>query len=202
MKEDFFTDDEVRALGLASVGRDVRISRHAVILRPSAVSIGRHSRIDAFCLLSPGEALVIGRNVHFSAYVAVLGRGRVEVHDFATISVRTSIFSSNDDYTGEYMTNPTVPDAYRGAENAPVIIEEHAILGASTVVLPGVRIGRSSAIGAGSLVKSDVPASSLCAGVPARVIGRRTDGHLRLAEELLASEDSGACRTPSRKGRQ
>lgn len=202
MKEDFFTEDEVRALGLASVGQDVRISRHAVILRPSAVSIGRHSRIDAFCLLSPGEALVIGRNVHLSAFVAVLGRGRVEVRDFATISARTSIFSSNDDYTGEYMTNPTVPDAYRGAEDAAVIIEKHAILGAGTVVLPGVRIGRSSAIGAGSLVKSDIPPSSLCAGVPARVIGKRTDGHLRLAEKLLASEDGAGSRPPSRTDRR
>lgn len=55
---------------------------------------------------------------------------------------------------------------------APVTIEDHVWIGAHVIVLPGVRIGHNSAIGAGSVVTRDVPANSLAVGNPARVVRR------------------------------
>jgi acetyltransferase-like isoleucine patch superfamily enzyme len=52
-----------------------------------------------------------------------------------------------------------------------IIIEDNCILGARSQILPNVRIGRNSIIGAGSVVISDVPPNSVGMGVPARVIG-------------------------------
>lgn len=53
---------------------------------------------------------------------------------------------------------------------APVVIEDRVWIGAHTIILPGVCIGRNSAIGAGSVVTRDIPANCLAVGNPARVL--------------------------------
>jgi acetyltransferase-like isoleucine patch superfamily enzyme len=52
----------------------------------------------------------------------------------------------------------------------PIIIEDCVWIGANTIILPGVRIGRGSVIAAGSVVSSDIPAMVLAGGVPAKII--------------------------------
>jgi galactoside O-acetyltransferase len=154
--------------------------------RPYRVTVGDHTRIDAFCILTGGAGVTIGRNVHVSAYASLLGRSSIEIGDFAAVSVRCTILSSNDDYGGDSMVNSTIPDRYRGAVDRPVRIGTHAVLGAGSVILPGVTVGASAAVGAMSLVKDDVAPFAIVAGVPARVIGERTRGHLDLAARFLA----------------
>lgn len=158
-------------------------------MSPATISIGDYSRIDAFSVLSGNAAgLSIGRNVHISAHVTILGRERTEIADFCTISVRCSLFSSGDEFSGAIMTNPTIPAPFRVTHDKPVTIGRHAILGAAAIVLPGVIIGESAAVGAHSLVKSDVPPLTIVAGCPARVIGRRRTEHLALEAEFLTRE--------------
>lgn len=186
MQSDFLDPAELARLGLCAAGHDVQVSRHAVFFSPERISLGDHVRIDAFCILSAGApGLRIGRNVHFSAYAAVLGQEAVEIGDFATVSARCTIFSSNDDYSGATMANATIPADYRGAVSAPVVLGAHALLGAGCIVLPGVTVGESACVGALSLVKSDVGAFEIVAGIPARVIGRRQTGHRTLAARLI-----------------
>jgi acetyltransferase-like isoleucine patch superfamily enzyme len=184
VNDDFLTADELAELGLAAIGADVRISRHALLIGAERIAIGDLSRIDAFSVLSAGERLTIGRHAHISVHVAILGRGPVDIGDFASISARCTIFSSNDDYSGDTMTNPTVPDRYRGTVDAGVVVNAHVILGASTTVLAGVTLGESAAVGAMSLVKEDVAPFTIVAGVPARVIRERRRGHRALADRM------------------
>lgn len=193
MSSDFLTPAEINELGFRQAGDGIRISRRAVFFAPERISIGRETRIDAYCVLSASpDGLAIGRNVHISAHNVVVGQARVDIGDFCTISVRCSIFSSNDDYTGAAMANPTVPDAYRLAVDAPVRIEDHVIIGAGSVLLCGVTVGRSAAIGALSLVKRDVPAFAIAAGSPARVVGERHRGHLDACREFLSRQADDA----------
>jgi galactoside O-acetyltransferase len=112
----------------------------------------------------------------------------VEIGDFATISARCTIFSSSDDYSGATMGNATVPDIYRDTTDAPVRIGAHAMIGAGSILLPGVTLGESACVGAMSLVKTDVAAFTIVAGVPARPIGRRRAEHRTLADRLLQEE--------------
>ena len=51
-----------------------------------------------------------------------------------------------------------------------VVVEEEVYIGSNCVILPGVRIGRNSVIGAGSVVTKNIPAFSVAVGNPARVI--------------------------------
>lgn len=53
---------------------------------------------------------------------------------------------------------------------APIVIEDDVWLGAGVIVCPGVRIGRGAVIGAGAVVTRDVPAGTVSAGNPCRVI--------------------------------
>jgi galactoside O-acetyltransferase len=189
MESDFLDPAELAQIGFRAIGRGVQVSRHALFFSPDRISLGDQVRIDAFCILAAGAREIrIGRNVHFSAYAAVLGREAVEIGDFATVSVRCTIFSSNDDYTGVAMANATIPTEYRAAVSAPVVLGEHALLGAGCIILPGVTIGESACVGALSLVKARVGAFEIVAGVPARVIGRREAGHRALAKRLLDQE--------------
>ncbi len=53
------------------------------------------------------------------------------------------------------------------------VVEDDAVIGANSVILPGVRIGRGSVVAAGSIVTRDVPPGSVVMGAPARVVGTR-----------------------------
>ena len=55
-------------------------------------------------------------------------------------------------------------------KDEPIIIEDEVWIGANVTILPGVRIGKCSVIGAGSVVTKDVEEYSIYAGVPARKI--------------------------------
>ena len=192
MTGDFLPDDELAALGLGSVGEDVCISRHAVLLLPEHIRLGSHVRIDAFCLLVGNpEGITVGDHVHLSAYTCILGGRATVIGDFCTISARCTIFTSGDDFSGASLTNPTVPDELRRTTDAPVHIHAHSAIGAGSVVLPGVSIGPSAAVGALTLVKEDVPELTIVAGTPMRRIGPRLRDHLQTAALMRPSDGSG-----------
>ncbi len=55
---------------------------------------------------------------------------------------------------------------------SPVVIEDNVLVGANAVILEGVRVGEGAVVAAGAIVVEDVPAHTVVAGVPARVIKR------------------------------
>lgn len=61
------------------------------------------------------------------------------------------------------------------ASATPVIVEDNVLIGANAVVIEGVRIGHDSVVAAGAVVINDVEPGSVVAGVPARVIKKKSD---------------------------
>ncbi|HOG35655.1 MAG TPA: acyltransferase [Petrotogaceae bacterium] len=179
----FYNVEELKEFGFAKVGINVLISRKASIYGAENMSIGSNVRIDDFCILS--GKITIGNYVHIGAYSAIFGSFGVEMHDFSGISSRVSIYSSSDDYSGEYMTNPTVPQKYRGCVNAKVVLSKHVIVGAETVILPGVVIGEGTAVGSMCLVNRSCDEWSIYGGIPAKRIKERNRHILELEKELL-----------------
>lgn len=169
----------------AAVGEDVTVDPTARILGADRIRIGSHVRIDAFAVLSAGEGgIVIGDHVHIGAHAFMAGAARIEIRDFAGISGRVHLYSSNDDYSGESLTGPTVPEALRGVRSAPVVVGRHVIVGAGSIVLPGVELGEGCAVGALSLVRRDVDPLTVVAGTPAKPVSRRSARMLDLEREL------------------
>ena len=75
--------------------------------------------------------------------------------------------------------NPDLPIIDQGhSPSKPVVLERGCWLGALTVVLPGVKIGRNAVVGAGSVVVKDVPQGAIVAGAPARIIKYRSGPRL------------------------
>jgi acetyltransferase-like isoleucine patch superfamily enzyme len=185
-----YTADEAKALGLRSLGADVRIHRTAIILSPQYVAIGDRSRIDAFTLITGSRAGVsIGRHVHIAAGAYLFGGGGIRIDDFAGISSRAIIYSANDDYSGNFLTGPTIPEHLTNVTSAQVTIGRHVVVGAASIVLPGVTIGEGSAIGALSLVKADVDSFVIAAGNPLRTLRQRERHLLALEAQLATDED-------------
>ncbi|MFF7341126.1 sugar O-acetyltransferase [Streptomyces sp. NPDC008163] len=65
-----------------------------------------------------------------------------------------------------------------GRFSEPIVIEDKVWIGSNVVVLPGVRIGYGSVIGAGSVVSRDIPPMSVAVGTPCRVVRPVTDADL------------------------
>lgn len=178
---------ELEAQGFAALGDDVRISDKASIYGAKRIHLGDHVRIDDFCVLSAGTGgIEIGSHVHVAIYSSLIGAGRIVLHDFCNLSSRVSIYSSSDDYSGAFMTNPMVPTEYTGVTSASVILEKHVIIGCGSVVLPGVRLAAGVAVGALSLVTCDCEAFGIYAGQPARRIKERRRDLLDLEARLMS----------------
>jgi dTDP-4-amino-4,6-dideoxy-D-glucose acyltransferase len=187
--ERYYSDEELDSLGLGRVGRNVRIDRSTIILNPAGLCIGDHTRIDAFCLISAfGPGVSMGRNVHIAAGVYIFGGGGVAIEDFAGVSARSVIFSTNDDYSGEHLTGPTVPPEFRAVAAAPVRICRHVVVGAGSIVLPGITLGEGSACGAQSVIKQDVSPFTIVAGSPARPVKERSQRLLAVEADFLRRE--------------
>lgn len=139
-------------------------------------------------MISAGAAgVAIGRHVHVAVFCSLIGAGRIELHDYANLSSRVSLYSSSDDFSGAHMSNPTLPVALTAVEHAPVTIGRHVIIGCGSVVLPGCTLHEGSGVGALSLVRESVPPLALVAGAPARRIGSRRPEMLALGERFEAA---------------
>lgn len=183
-----YSEAELAQMGFRSLGRDVRLSRKASIYGAQRISLGEHVRIDDFCIISAGDGgVVIGDFIHVGAYTSIIGGGEVTLEDFANISSRVSIFSSNDDYSGAAMTGPMVPAEWTNIDRSAVRIGRHAIVGCGTVILPGVDVGDGVAIGALSLINSSCEPFATYCGIPARRTGTRGRRLLELEHNFLAA---------------
>jgi putative colanic acid biosynthesis acetyltransferase WcaF len=116
---------------------------HSTVHKPSGVSIGTHSIVGRHCLLDGRGELRIGRNVNISSYTLIISGA----HDFN--------------------------DPGFEARFAPIVLEEYAWIATRVTVLSGVTIGRGAVVAAGAVVTKDIEPMTICAGVPARVIGAR-----------------------------
>lgn len=171
----YLSHDELKAMGFKSLGKDVRLSSKASFYNCANISIADHVRIDDFCVLSAGEGgITIGNYVHIAVFSSLIGAGRITLADYCNISSRVSLYSSSDDYSGEWMTNPMVPSHLTNVDSRDVQLGKHVIIGSGTVVLPGTCIADGVAVGALSLVKSDCVPFSIYSGVPARLIRSRS----------------------------
>lgn len=167
----FFSEQQLNAMGFLALGKNVLISEKASIYGASRIRIGSNVRIDDFCVLSAGDGGIdIGSYIHIAVYSSLIGAGKITLSDFSNISSRVSIYSSNDDYSGNFMTNPMVPEEYTNVTHADVTVGKHVIIGSGAIVLPGVTLSEGVAVGALSLVTNDCESYFIYAGIPAKKI--------------------------------
>lgn len=108
-----------------------------------------------------GRNLKIGEGVFINGGATFTDLGGIEISDRVLIGPNVTITSVN---------HPLDPAKRRGLELKPVKIEENAWIAANATILPGVTVGKNAVVAAGAVVTKDVPANSVVAGIPAKVI--------------------------------
>jgi len=187
--EAFYTEDDLKNHGFKKLGKNVRIKKNVGIFFTENVSIDDNVRIDDFTIIVAGlPGCKIGSHVHIASHCYLAGSAGIVLEDFSGLSPGVMIFSGSDDYSGEKLTNPTVPRKYIGGKSGTVILERHVIIGAGSIILPGCVLGVGASVGAMSLVTKSLEPWGIYAGVPARRIRERKKNLLVLEEKLLREE--------------
>lgn len=120
------------------------------------LSLGEKSQIDDFCFINAGLETVVGRNVHIASFTSIIGGGRCKIGDFAGLSAGCRLITASDDFSGGYLTNPTVNETFTNVKVSEINIGRHAIIGTNSIIFPGVTIGEGCAVGAGAVIRKDL----------------------------------------------
>jgi acetyltransferase-like isoleucine patch superfamily enzyme len=135
-----------------------RISSGATIMSPERLSIGDHVWVWHYSILDATEGLSIGEGTQVGAWVGIFTHGSEN-------SIRL---------LGKKFVD--IPNRERpGYTRGSVSIGPYTFIGAGSVVLPGVKIGKGCLVAAMSLVTRDVPDYAIVKGQPAKVVGDTRD---------------------------
>lgn len=185
----YMTDKAMFDMGFKSLGRNVKISTQASIYDCEKIEIGDNSRIDDYCVISGN--LKIGSHVHVTPMCLIAGGEKgVLIGDFVTMAYGVKVFSQSDDYSGKTMTNSTIPGKYKNEYKDRVVIRKHSIIGAGSIVMPGVILEEGVSIGAMTLVTKSTEPWSIYVGSPARKIKNRSKDLISLEARFLKDNDS------------
>lgn len=185
----YYSDNELKTFGFKNVGANVLVAKNCTILGVENITIGNDVRIDGYTtIIAVGDGyLNLGSYIHIGGYCLLSAGAGICMEDFSGLSQGVKIYTKTDDYSGEYLTNPTVPTEYTGVTSGNVIISKHCIIGSGTVILPGISIGVGSSVGAQSLVTKNLAEWGVYFGAPAKKIKNRKKKLLELEQKLFSN---------------
>lgn len=171
----YYTSDELRQFGFARIGEDCVVARNCTIVGLENIVLGDHVRIDGYTTLVAAKGVLrIGSHVHLCSGCVIGARGGVELGDFSSLSHGVTLLSATDDFSGQRMTNSTLPDQVLGVTKAPITVGRYVPIGTGALLLPGSRVEEGAAVHAQSVVAGVLPAWTICGGNPARPIQPRS----------------------------
>lgn len=157
-----------------SVGDDARIE-HYVTLSAGVggrIVIGARCELRPFAQLEADQGFIeIGDSCSLNQFCVLNGLGGLTLGNGVRMAAHTVVLSST-----HRIDDPGAPIHAQGMEPLRTIIGDDVWIGAHVVILGGIRIGAHSVIGAGAVVRDDIPEYAIAAGVPARVIRTRRPG--------------------------
>jgi UDP-2-acetamido-3-amino-2,3-dideoxy-glucuronate N-acetyltransferase len=153
-------NNDKQSLNNISVGENVRIFN---FVNAYGCSIDDNSKIGAFVEIQKGAS--IGKNCKISSHTFICEGVHIEDNVFVGHGVM---------FTNDLFPRATNADGSAQTEADWAVIEtfvkKGASIGSNATILCGISIGENALIGAGSVVTKDVPANTIVAGNPARVI--------------------------------
>ena len=121
------------------------------------IEMGHHVGMSSPCVWAK-ERITIGNHVNIGGDCIIMDS---DAHNLDwRIRDSGEMFSAKESMDGHT------------AKCAPIVIEDHVLIGARSIILKGVTIGRGTVIGAGSVVVKSIPAGCIAAGNPCKVIKR------------------------------
>lgn len=182
MRQGFYDEKELASLGLGRFGDNVLISRKCSIYSAAQIFIGSNVRVDDFCILS--GKIEMGSYVHISAGVKIYASEGCVMGNFCGISANSTIYTAVDDFSGDHMISPMVPDHLRFVKKGSVVLEDFVQLAPYTQVMPGVVLQEGAVTGAFSFVNKSLGPWSINFGVPCRYKKERSSKCKNLSRDI------------------
>ena len=147
------------------IGIRAYISPMSSIRSHKNISLGSKCQINSFVVLWPTK-LCIGCNSQINPGTAIYGD--VAIGENVMIAPNCMIAGGNHNFKDN-----NIPMIFQGSNEKGIVIEDDVWIGANSVIVDGVKIGRGAVIAAGSVVVKDVDEFAVFAGVPAVKIKSR-----------------------------
>ncbi|MDO4763207.1 MAG: acyltransferase, partial [Flavobacteriaceae bacterium] len=155
-----------------------RFGKDTHILNPQYIEIGENfktgnrTRIDAIEQYASQHftpEIIIGDNVSVQNDLHLGCINKVHIGNGCLLASRIFI---TDHFHGEIRREELniAPEKRKLSSKGAVIIGDNVWIGEGVVILPNVKIGNGVIIGANSVITKDIPANSVVAGIPARII--------------------------------
>lgn len=126
--------------------------------------LGSYSIVEDYATINNQVGdVVIGSASRIGLHNTIIGP--VTIGDNVLLAQNVVIAGLNHNFEDVYE-----PISQQGVETKPVVIEDDVWVGANSVVLPGITIGKHAVVGAGSVVTRNIPSFSVALGNPAKVI--------------------------------
>lgn len=129
------------------------------------IKIGKGSTIHMWANFFDPRNIVIGEDTIIGDHAFLDGRAKLTIGDHVDIASSVMIYNSEHNLNSQGFE----------AREEPVEIEDYVFIGPRVIILPGVTIGKGAVVAAGAVVTKDVPEFAIVGGVPAKVIGERTN---------------------------
>ncbi|MDE6547754.1 MAG: galactoside O-acetyltransferase [Muribaculaceae bacterium] len=134
-------------------------TEHVELMHRLFPTIGEGSKVGIPLTAVRPHMVHIGKNVTIMPGCLMMSAGGIIIDDGALIAANVQLISNNHDlYDRQIITCKLVH------------IGRNAWIGAGATILPGVTVGDNAVVGAGSVVTRNVPANTIVAGNPARII--------------------------------
>ncbi len=165
MDETYLKNNFVRISPDVKLGKDVKIFSFANLY---GCEIGDSTKVGAFVEIQKGAK--IGKNCKISSHTFICEGVTIEDEVF---------IGHNVTFINDLYPRAANPDGSLQTEAdwkvVPTLIRRRASVGSSSTILAGVTVGEGAIVGAGAVVTKDVPANTIVAGVPAKLL-RRVEG--------------------------
>jgi acetyltransferase-like isoleucine patch superfamily enzyme len=138
--DDYLNRNILKSLGFC--GKNVIIKNGVIIDKPNFVFINNNTHIGQYCHFRGGGKIIIGQWCQIASFCIITSAG----HKIANGKFYNNVF-------------------YKDIE-----IGDNVWIGTNAIILPGIKIGNNSVIGAGSVVTKNVFSNTVVAGVPAKII--------------------------------
>ena len=157
-------------------GDGIRLDRTVDVRSPDRLLLDSEIFVDRGVVLHCGgmdwcpdvAGIAIGARTYIGPHSVLFGAGGIEIGEAVLISPGVVITSHQHGFERTDVEMRAQP-----LDFGRVVVERDVWIGANATVLPGVRVGEASIVGAGAVVTRDVPARTLVVGVPAQVVRGR-----------------------------
>jgi acetyltransferase-like isoleucine patch superfamily enzyme len=187
----YLSREELSDKGFRSIGKDVYISRKANIYGARNMALGDNIRIDDGTIVT--GKVDIGSHVHIAANCYVSGgEAGIVLEDITGVAPYVYITTSSDDYSGKAMFSPVIPQKFKKITIAPIYIRKYSIIGAYSMIMPGVELAEGTSVGAMTFMRKKSQEWGIYFGCPAKMIGTRDKGIIEMSKQFLSEYELSA----------